>query len=105
MFAEPMIDSIPGPPPIPGMAEGKPFDSYKIEPMEEDGERFLRVIVFSGLDPASIYRDSGLDVGPFIPSFEAAAYWAHKISDLISRETPVSIAETFNGHAEYRFTW
>lgn len=105
MFIAPMLDSLPEVPDVPGMAEGKPFDSYKISKESVDGEDVLRFIVFSGLDPASIWRDTGLDMSHFIPHAHYALYWNHNVSDLLSTESPVTLAEAGNGRAESNFTW
>lgn len=38
------------------MNEGKVYETHKVEKVNVDGTDYLRFIVFSGLDPASLYR-------------------------------------------------
>jgi len=40
-----------------------------------------------------------------MPSAHEAAYWSHKVSDLFDASGPCTIADCFNGRAEYSFTW
>ena len=41
-------------------------------PDEAGDENVLRFAVFSGLDPASLWRESGLEMGDFMPSAHEA---------------------------------
>lgn len=68
MFVAPMLEQIPPMPQVPGMKEGKPYLAHSISKVNVDGTDFLRFIVFSGLDPASLWRDADIDIHDFVPS-------------------------------------
>lgn len=104
MFVSPMLDMIPPPPSIPGMNEGKVYETHKVEKVNVDGTDYLRFIVFSGLDPASLYRDTGLTIGDFIPTIHYAAYSASKASDLFSRDSTFKLGDAA-ARVEYSIVW
>jgi hypothetical protein len=85
----------PGVPP-----QGKPFHSYRFD--EIDG--CLRVIVFSGIDVASLWRDSGLEMSEFVPTFHKTLSYNFALSDFLNPDGP-SIAEMFAVKMETEFTW
>jgi len=92
-------------PEVPGMRHGKPFEGYRISKENIDGVDVLRAVAFTGLDPASIYRDTGLTIGDFLPQFHMAVFGAGTLADLFSTETPISIADSFKARTDYNFTW
>lgn len=105
-FAQPVIDDLPAPPQVPGMKGGQPFVGKRIEKATSaDGEDVLRVIVFTGLDPSSIWAGTDLKAGEFVPSLHHASYMNHAISDIFNCEGPTSVADWVSGRAEYNFTW
>jgi len=99
-FIEPMLAMIPAPPEVPGMAEGKPFHSYEIQKIDNK----LRIVVFSGIDIASIYRDTGLDAGEYVPHFHAALYNGSPLS-FLNDKTGCTLADLFAARFETEFTW
>jgi hypothetical protein len=106
MFAEPLLDEIPKPPQVPGMKDGQPFTGKRIEKVTaDDGEDVLRFIIFTGVDPSSMWKDSGLDAGEFIPSLHHAQYFNYKLGDIFDAEGPSSLKDWVGGRAEYNFTW
>jgi hypothetical protein len=101
MFAEPLIDEIPTPPQVPGMKDGQPFAGKRIERVGD----VLRFIIFTGVDPASIWSESGLNAGEFVPSLHHAQYFNYAISDIFNTAGPTSLKNWIGGRAEYNFTW
>jgi hypothetical protein len=99
-FIEPMLAMIPPPPEVPGMAEGKPFHSYEIQKIDKK----LRLVVFSGIDVASIYRDTGLDAGEYVPHFHAALYNGSPLS-FLNDKSGCTLADLFAMRFEINFTW
>lgn len=102
-FVVPMLESLPPPPNVPGMKEGKPYDSHSVGKVNVDGEDVLRFIAFSGLDPESIFDD--FQIHEFVPSLHVAAYQAYAIADLLSCEHPAKVKDFMTGRAEVNFTW
>lgn len=105
MFAEPILDEIPKPPQVPGMKDGQPFAGKRIEKVSVDGEDVLRFIVFSGVDPASMWKESDLNAGDFVPSLHHAQYFNYALADIFDPEGPTSVKDWVTGRAEYNFTW
>jgi hypothetical protein len=101
MFAEPLLDEIPQPPQVPGMKDGSPFAGKRIERVDDK----LRFIIFTGVDPASIWSESGLNAGEFVPSLHHAQYFNYALSDVFNTDGPTSLKNWFGGRAEYNFTW
>merc|ERR1711968_45401 len=73
--------------------------------MTVDDQDVLRLIVFSGLDPANIYRETGLQPEHFMPHAHQAYFWNHAMSDLFIPEHPVALKDAFNGRSEFNFNW
>jgi hypothetical protein len=100
-FLEPMLeDMIPQPPQVPGMNEGKPFHSYEIKKVDDK----LRVIAYSGIDVASIWREAGLEAGDFMPHLHAALYFGSPLS-FTNPESGVAIKDLFNVKLDLEFSW
>jgi hypothetical protein len=110
MFVEPMLEQLPPVPSVPGMSEAKPYDSHSITKVNVDGEDVLRAIVFSGLDPASLYRETGLELGTFIPAMHVAFYKAWCLSGFIHEGAAaegkgMKIKDIFNMSMEFNLKW
>lgn len=101
MFAEPLLDEIPTPPQVPGMKDGQPFAGKRIERVGD----MLRFVVFTGVDPSSIWSESGLNAGEFVPSLHHAQFFNYALSDIFNIDGPTSVKNWFGGRAEYNFTW
>merc|ERR1719353_872757 len=69
---------IPPPPAIPGLKEAKGYHSYGIR--KEDDQ--LKLIVFSDIDVAQVYRDTGLEVGDYVPHFHVGLNFGSPLSFL-----------------------
>jgi hypothetical protein len=104
MFVAPMIEMIPPPPKIPGLKEGRIYESHAIEKVCVDGKDVLRFIVYSSVDPASLYRDTGLTIGEFIPTIHYAAYSSSGVADLFNRDRDFKLGD-MAARVEYSIVW
>jgi hypothetical protein len=100
MFVEPMLGMIPPPPAIPGLKEAKGYHSYEIR--KEDDQ--LKLIVFSDIDVAQVYRDTGLEVGDYVPHFHVGLNFGSPLS-FLDPNGGCTLADLFAAKFEVCFQW
>eukprot|EP00658_Telonema_sp_P-2_P035832 TRINITY_DN26004_c0_g1_i1.p1 TRINITY_DN26004_c0_g1~~TRINITY_DN26004_c0_g1_i1.p1 ORF type:complete len:785 (-),score=206.36 TRINITY_DN26004_c0_g1_i1:274-2628(-) len=54
-----------------GLFCGSPFEGFRIGVEEVDGEKVLRLVGFSGFDPAFLIKDIRADIAKLLPTFSA----------------------------------
>ena len=65
-----------------GMFKGKPFDSYKIEVAEVDGQKVLQCIVFSGVDVhGAMEKSAEADMQKLLPNMSFQSTVGYSLGD------------------------
>jgi hypothetical protein len=108
-FIEPMlseVNKVPKELRKTGLLKGKPFDSYTLQVEEVDGQKVLRLAVYSGVDVLGAWtEESQADIAKVMPTAQLKFTTGFSLADLTaSGDTPLSDMLQFKLEGSFNWT-